>query len=111
MKATGRCFICGDAAYSRFARFCDRCFRGSKPASIEYAVRRAIRLGELKPVKECICVDCGAPARHYDHRDYNKPTDVEPVCARCNSRRGPATRYGKTRTGELLPTTPTNGNT
>jgi hypothetical protein len=36
------------------------------------------------------CVDCGAQARDYDHRDYNKPLEVNPVCRRCNLRRGPA---------------------
>lgn len=35
------------------------------------------------------CVDCGEPAAVYDHRDYYKPMEVEPVCHRCNSRRGP----------------------
>jgi hypothetical protein len=36
------------------------------------------------------CVDCGAPALEYDHRDYGKPFDVEPVCISCNRRRGTA---------------------
>lgn len=36
------------------------------------------------------CVDCGARARHYDHRDYNRPLDVSPVCVSCNLKRGPA---------------------
>ena len=36
------------------------------------------------------CVDCGRPARHYDHRYYTKPLDVEPVCASCNVKRGSA---------------------
>jgi len=36
------------------------------------------------------CVDCGAPATCYDHRDYSKPLDVEPVCWKCNAQRGPA---------------------
>ena len=34
------------------------------------------------------CVDCGVPAMVYDHRDYSKPLFVEPVCNRCNNRRG-----------------------
>lgn len=34
------------------------------------------------------CVDCGASAMHYDHRDYFKPFIVEPVCHRCNLLRG-----------------------
>jgi hypothetical protein len=36
------------------------------------------------------CVDCGAPAVFYDHRDYDKPFDVVPVCRSCNIRRGTA---------------------
>lgn len=36
------------------------------------------------------CMDCGHPAWVYDHRDYRKPKDVEPVCSGCNKNRGPA---------------------
>lgn len=53
-------------------------------------VSRAVRLKELPPASACECVDCGGRAKHYDHRDYNKPLDVEPVCHGCNLRRGPA---------------------
>jgi hypothetical protein len=53
-------------------------------------VQLAIRLGYIKPLSECICTDCGATATDYDHRDYNKPLDVDPVCRSCNFRRGPA---------------------
>ena len=35
------------------------------------------------------CSDCGEPAYGYDHRDYRKPFDVEPICRQCNSDRGP----------------------
>lgn len=35
------------------------------------------------------CVDCGRPAKVYDHRDYSRPLDVEPVCKGCNKKRGP----------------------
>ncbi len=55
-----------------------------------YAVARAIKLGKLPKAKTCICVDCGVPATMYEHRDYSKPLDVQPVCWRCNSRRGVA---------------------
>ena len=44
------------------------------------------------PVR-CFGVDgvpCGGMAEQWDHRDYNKPLDVEPVCRSCNMRRGPA---------------------
>lgn len=36
------------------------------------------------------CFDCGKPAQHYDHRDYGKPLDVDPVCRTCNKLRGSA---------------------
>ena len=88
------CVVCGiRLARSKRAKYCDECFTGSKPSSVEYAVFKAVREGRLKPIRECTCVDCGAPARHYDHRDYNKPEEVEPVCVSCNWWRGPAIRY------------------
>ena len=51
-------------------------------------VARAKKSGKLKPLSELKCVDCGAQAVHYDHRDYQKPLDVEPVCQACNIKRG-----------------------
>jgi hypothetical protein len=53
-------------------------------------IRNAIRSGRLLPPKNFICVDCGEPAWGYEHRDYRKPLEVEPVCQACNNRRGPA---------------------
>lgn len=53
-------------------------------------VNRAVSIGYLKRASECLCVDCGVPAVCYDHRDYAKPLRVEPVCASCNLKRGPA---------------------
>lgn len=51
----------------------------------------AIRKGKLPKLDGSIaCVDCGLPAWEYDHRDYDKPLDVEPVCLSCNKRRGRA---------------------
>lgn len=86
----GICTLCGEPAWSPRARLCDDHMR--KPISVEYAVAKAVRTGQLPPIKTQVCVDCGSPAHHYDHRDYSKPLDVEPVCARCNSLRGPALR-------------------
>src|SRR3990172_2168897 len=55
------------------------------------AVRIAVKLGVLPCITEKTkCVDCGLQANAYDHRDYNKPLEVEPVCHGCNVRRGPA---------------------
>lgn len=53
-------------------------------------VAKARRTGALKPPAEFDCVDCGREAECYDHRDYAKPLDVEPVCRSCNVIRGPA---------------------
>lgn len=53
------------------------------------AVQLAIREGRLPKQKKCKCVDCGKRAQCYDHRDYRKPLDVEPVCKACNNKRGP----------------------
>lgn len=54
-------------------------------------VTAAKRMGLLPHLDGSIaCVDCGAPACDYDHRDYNKPLEVEPVCRRCNKLRGSA---------------------
>ena len=58
-------------------------------------VSYAIRKGQLAKLDGSVkCVDCDEPAKFYDHRDYSKPLDVQPVCQRCNRRRGPAVDSG-----------------
>lgn len=55
------------------------------------AVAKAVATGVLPKLDGSIkCVDCGKPAKHYDHRDYDKHLDVSPVCVSCNLKRGPA---------------------
>lgn len=55
------------------------------------AVAQAIRDGKLPRLDGTIqCVDCGKPAKNYDHREYARPLDVQPVCRSCNLKRGPA---------------------
>jgi hypothetical protein len=56
------------------------------------AVQLAIRRGILPSLKagEYACADCGAIALEYDHRDYGRPLDVQPVCRSCNHNRGTA---------------------
>lgn len=72
-------------------------------------VVKAKAAGVLPPLDGSIaCVDCGAPAKHYDHRDYSRPLDVEPCCHSCNLRRGPAhvpsaADYSFKRIDELTP--------
>lgn len=54
-------------------------------------VASAITRGVLPKLDGSIaCTDCGAPACEYDHRDYSRPLDVQPVCRSCNKRRGTA---------------------
>lgn len=54
------------------------------------AVAKARYEGLLQSPHGMKCADCGGAAIEYDHRDYDKPLVVEPVCRRCNIRRGPA---------------------
>jgi hypothetical protein len=57
------------------------------------AVARAIRKKQLPRPARCACVDCGAPAFCYDHRDYSEPLKVDPVCRSCNTARGAAINH------------------
>jgi len=70
------------------ARLAPQKISGSQRARAE--VSSAIARGELQPVYTHACVDCGVTAQAYDHRDYGKPLDVEPVCDSCNLKRGSA---------------------
>jgi hypothetical protein len=57
-------------------------------------VHQAIQKGVLLPLDGAVlCVDCGESATEYDHRDYAKPLEVDPVCGRCNRKRGPALNF------------------
>lgn len=48
-----------------------------------------VRSKRLKKPDSFGCADCGVRAEVYDHRDYLRPLDVEPVCRSCNKKRGP----------------------
>ena len=50
----------------------------------------AVRRGDLPRASELKCADCGKSAEVYDHRDYNLPLNVNPVCKSCNAIRGKA---------------------
>ena len=70
--------------------------RACKPL-VRYAAYKADTLlcraeahGEVPPPEDFTCVDCGRTAQSYDHRDYDRPLDVVPVCRSCNLKRGPA---------------------
>lgn len=60
-------------------------------------VKKAIKYGLLARLDgSVLCVDCSALATEYDHRDYNRPLEVDPVCRPCNFRRGQATDWSPT---------------
>lgn len=90
------CLGCGQPSTreSKAPRFhlCRRCAERHAAEGLRAAVRvrRAVLAGELPRADECVCVDCAARARMYDHRDYSRPLIVDSVCASCNQRRGPA---------------------
>ena len=101
-----KCSACGIETMGRGATKhsrCDSCreagrrgvLLGSKRDNIGgaramAAVSAAIQDGFLARPATCVCVDCGAQAQQYDHRDYRRPLEVEPVCRSCNKLRGPA---------------------
>lgn len=97
------CLVCGkdlSARRHRSTLYCHHPCGGianmrNGAGAARAAVAREVKSGRLKPAKECTCVDCGKQARDYDHRDYNKPLEVQPVCRPCNKRRGPAKAVGE----------------
>ena len=103
------CDVCGkELTYTRPSKFlCVECsarresvrqsaFERNRPLAVQarLAVQRAVGSGDLPKLDGSVaCVDCGKPARNYDHRDYRKPLDVDPVCVSCNKQRGPGEPY------------------
>jgi hypothetical protein len=90
------CVVCGEreerSPTTRNVLFCTECNRRhlTEGAKAIAQVGRAVRAGALPKLSDLACIDCGSDAAVYDHRDYTKPLDVEPVCVRCNAGRGPA---------------------
>ena len=80
-RHAGPCVPCGSKRVARLRR--------ERTGNASSQVNAAIRAGRLPALWHQYCVDCGAPARDYDHRDYRKPLEVDPVCRSCNKLRGP----------------------
>lgn len=59
-------------------------------SAAQSAVSRAKRDGILPSAEGMPCSDCPRTAECYDHRDYGRPLQVDPVCRSCNSIRGHA---------------------
>ncbi len=66
----------------------ERYWQSKAHATVKLAIGRGL-LPSLKS-GEFACADCGEPAAEYDHRDYARALDVEPVCRSCNKQRGTA---------------------
>jgi hypothetical protein len=89
------CIRCGCQTtrhHTARSRMCESCMwehrQEARRATAD--VTNEIKRGHMKRATEHACVDCGATARDWDHRDYTKPLEVEPVCKPCNTRRGTA---------------------
>lgn len=94
---TFRCVHCHGVFYAREKRtgnkkYCVECGEQARLAKerAQRHVKNAIKAGKILPATSYECWDCGKPADRYDHRNYDKPLDVQPVCCACNGRRGPA---------------------
>jgi hypothetical protein len=88
------CIVCNNVIKDRHGNakkclLCDYSFAYGR-GKAHRLVHKAIVKGELKPPYLFSCVDCGLNAIFYEHRDYNKPLDVVPVCRMCNIKRGSA---------------------
>jgi predicted amidophosphoribosyltransferase len=87
------CPVCGKQAF-RWGnwKYCWPCYEAALPfiSRAYYRVHAAVAAGKIPHPSTLICADCGAPAQFYDHRDYEKPLAVDPVCRGCNYKRGPA---------------------
>lgn len=61
------------------------------PRYLRYVARSKVNIkvsaGDIPRASTLDCIDCGEPATDYDHRDYTKPVDIEPVCRKCNIQR------------------------
>lgn len=93
-----QCWDCGRMHPGQLSR-CASChkarpiFNRRQTAAIR-VVSAMVKGGFMPRASTLMCVDCGTNAQVYDHRDYDKPLEVEPVCRKCNARRGytPQTR-------------------
>lgn len=81
------CFPCAEQR-AKESRVVNRYAPNNDNQKARAITRYAVRVGFLPPPTSFKCTDCGRPAECYDHRDYTKPLEVEPVCIRCNTSRG-----------------------
>ena len=95
-----KCAKCGAIGYRHFhALLCCDCaaervrLRARTAYRAHHAVKKEVDAGRLPQVTTLLCVDCGKQAFCYDHRDYRRPLDVDPVCKSCDVKRGAGAPY------------------
>lgn len=97
------CWRCGIVLVGTKSRNCDDCWpkifdqnrnwqENSGKGLAHTLVARAKRSGLIPDLNAVYmkCSDCNEQATEYDHRDYNYPLLVSPVCRSCNLKRGSA---------------------
>lgn len=89
-----RCVHCNDVFYPRslckwYCLDCEDKKERAKTRALKL-VAKAIKDGHMLPATSFECWDCSEPAIVFDHRNYDRALDVQPVCRACNRRRGPA---------------------
>lgn len=89
------CWGCGCEIDRQGSYLCWSCTSAQQnlQKAAHVAVSKAVEAGDLPRASGLTCIDCGAPAQVYDHRDYTRPLDVDPVCHPCNIRRGPTNDF------------------
>lgn len=98
-KKNKNCMHCGNQKNRRYPNnsyYCLKCTWAIRHPLADIAfdcVKAAIRNGLMPRAKDLKCIDCGSMATEYDHRNYTRPIEVDPVCHGCNMRRGPAFPY------------------
>ena len=90
------CKACGGEIQGKspWAWYCLRCATVIKPLRLKAVrtVANAIQHQGFPRPTAFQCSRCGQyQAQFYEHRDYWRPLDVQPVCGRCNHACGPAT--------------------
>lgn len=90
-----KCAWCGTECICGFTgKLCLKCSKAkAREASRAHAAVSAMVIAGLVKKLPCDginCVDCGKQATHWEHRDYRKPQEIEPICKSCNTKRGHA---------------------
>lgn len=77
--------------FKRAHREASERYRERHPEKVgaQQAVWAAIQRGELEPVENHKCTDCGGDAEHYHHESYEEKDwlDVVPLCVDCHRQR------------------------